>query len=79
MAKKTKQKDEPIPERVFCRDCDKSSDFGDNSCYCAGFGRRVCAAENYGKPGLMCREHYKPIKHKKHESTRRKGICFKQG
>lgn len=63
--KKTRQKDEPIPERVFCRDCDKSSDFGDNSCYCAGFGRRVCASENYGKPGLMCREHYKPIKHKK--------------
>lgn len=59
-APKTTKKE--IPQRVFCRDCQNSSDFGDNSCFCKGLGHRVCAANKYGKPNIECRGNYKPKK-----------------
>lgn len=35
---------------VRCRDCANASEFIENSCYCKAMGRRVCAANRYGKP-----------------------------
>ena len=35
---------------VHCRDCAGASEFIENSCYCKAMGRRVCAANRYGKP-----------------------------
>lgn len=49
-----------LPYRVFCKDCQNTEEFGDNSCFCKGLGHRVCAANKYGKPNLECRGNYKP-------------------
>ena len=57
-APKTEKKD--IPKRVFCKNCQNSDDFGDNSCFCKALGHRVCAANRYGKPNIECRGNYKP-------------------
>lgn len=51
MAKKQPPKPAPrdltIP--VHCRDCQYSSEFIDNSCYCAAMRRRTCACNRYGR------------------------------
>lgn len=65
MAKKQtapKTTNKEIPQRVFCRDCQNSSDFGDNSCFCKALEHRVCAANKYGKPNNECRGNYKQKK-----------------
>ena len=57
-APKTSKKE--MPQRVFCKDCQHSGDFGNNSCFCKALGHRVCAANRYGKPNIECRGNYKP-------------------
>ena len=63
MAKrKLKEQEKPVqvPDVIYCRDCSRSSDYKNNSCFCSGKNRRVCAGEKYGRPGMMCRDIYKP-------------------
>ena len=60
MAKKAAVKE--IPKIVFCKDCQNSDKFGDNSCFCKALGHRVCAANKYGRPSVECLGHYKPKK-----------------
>ena len=50
---------------VFCRDCRKSNDYIDNTCYCNGLKKRVCAANRYGRPIQLCNGNYETKKIKK--------------
>lgn len=50
---------------VFCRDCKNSTDYIDNTCYCQCLKKRVCAADNYGRPIKLCSDFYEPKKRNK--------------
>lgn len=58
--KKEQEETVQVPDVIYCRDCERGSQFGDNSCFCSARNRRVCACEKYGRPGMMCRDLYKP-------------------